>query len=179
MNRTAVAARSEERSRRNRRHTCPLTPPVCRAQRFQRGCCVKEGKAAAWAARSATFTAEGWRLQIVALRRWGTRWSCGRLCGTALTRPAGEPTDKGLYTSKKAAGECCLSRWRPAPRGNNEAATKYRGDGALPYRGGLGSGGCERHAAPRPPPTTVSWPSTTTNSWPWDPERYVKVAAWR
>jgi hypothetical protein len=30
--------------------------------------------------------------------------------------------------------------------------------------GGLGTCGCERHAAQRPPPTTGSWLSTTTNS---------------
>jgi len=30
--------------------------------------------------------------------------------------------------------------------------------------GVLGIGGCERHAAHRPPPTTGSWPSITTKS---------------
>ncbi len=39
----------------------------------------------------------------------------------------------------------------------DEAATKHRGGGASPYRGGLGTRECERHAAQRPPPTTESW----------------------
>ncbi len=40
--------------------------------------------------------------------------------------------------SMRGARECCLSRERPPPRGRGEVATKHRGGGALPYRGGSG-----------------------------------------
>ena len=62
--------------------------------------------------------------------------SSGRLGATSPTQFDGEPSHKGLYTFMKGAGGCCLSRWRHAPRGRDEASTQHRGDGALPCRGG-------------------------------------------
>ena len=54
------------------------------------------------------------------------------------TRPHWETSERGLAMSTRRARECCLSRERPPPRSRDEAATKNRGSGALPYRGGSG-----------------------------------------
>ncbi len=65
----AVAmSRPEERSRRNRRRGCPLTPPGLTGIRLQNGGSVEEVHDADEEARSVAYPAEGRRLHIGILR---------------------------------------------------------------------------------------------------------------
>ena len=62
--------------------------------------------------------------------------SCDCLGATSPTRPNGKTSDRGLFMSTRGAKDCCLSKGRPSPRDRGEVATKHRGGGAFPYRGG-------------------------------------------